>query len=236
MRNKIILAGLIAAMTALTAAQALAENPSREEGVGIGAGAVIGGIAGGPVGVILGAAIGAKLGDEFFQRDTEIDQLSASLQGSQDRGRALERDVAALGGDLQRMQSESRPELLALLQAGIEMDLLFRTDEHVLSPTTGSRLQQLAASLATMPDVFVQLDGFADERGDAAYNQELSDRRATHVMHVLLANGVPAARISVKAHGESPAADDNVDSYAFERKVSLTLYIEDSPSFASNPQ
>ncbi len=233
MRNKIILTGLIAVMAA---APAFAESASKEESIGVSAGAVIGGIAGGPVGLVVGAVLGAKLGEEFFQRDTEIDQLSASLQGSQSRVNELERDVVALGGDLQRMQEESRPELLSLLQAGIEMDLLFRTDEDVLSATTGSRLQQLAASLATMPGVFVRLDGFADERGNAAYNQKLSARRAEHVMHVLLANGVPAARISVRAHGESPAADNNVDSFAFERKVSLTLYIEDSPSFAANPQ
>ena len=233
MRNKIILAGLIATMAA---APAFAESASKEESIGVSAGAVIGVIAGGPVGLVVGAALGAKLGEEFSQRDTEIDQLSASLQGSQSRVNELERDVVALGGDLQRMQQESRPELLSLLQAGIEMDLLFRTDEDVLSATTGSRLQQLAASLASMPDVFVRLDGFADERGNAAYNQKLSARRAEHVMHVLLANGVPAARISVRAHGESPAADNNVDSFAFERKVSLTLYIEDSPSFAANPQ
>ncbi len=233
MRNKIILTGLIAVMAA---APAFAENASKEESIGVSAGAAIGVIAGGPIGLVVGAALGAKLGEEFFQRDAEIDQLSASLRGSEDRVIELERDVVALGGDLQRMQQESRPELLSLLQAGIEMDLLFRTDEDVLSATTGSRLQQLAASLATMPGVFVRLDGFADERGNAAYNQRLSVRRAEHVMHVLLANGVPAARISVKAHGESPAADDNVDSFAFERKVSLTLYIEDSPSFAANPQ
>ena len=233
MRIKIILTGLIAVMAA---APAFAESASKEESIGVSAGAVIGVIAGGPVGLVVGAALGAKLGEEFFQRDTEIDQLSASLQGSQSRVNELERDVVALGGDLQRMQQESRPELLSLLQAGIEMDLLFRTDEDVLSATTGSRLQQLAASVATMPGVFVRLDGFADERGNAAYNQKLSARRAEHVMHVLLANGVPAARISVRAHGESPAADNNVDSFAFERKVSLTLYIEDSPSFAANPQ
>lgn len=233
MRSKIILAGLIAT---LAAAPAFAESSSREEGIGVGLGAVIGGIAGGPVGMILGAAFGARIGDEMHQRDTEVEQLSASLQGSQHRVNELERHIDTLGGDLQRMQAESRPGLLSLLQAGIEMDLLFRTDEHVLADTTGSRLQQLAASLATMPDIFVQLDGFADERGAAAYNQMLSVRRAEHVKSVLIANGVPALRISVKAHGESPAADDNVDSFAFERKVSLTLYIEDSPSFASNPK
>ena len=233
MRNKIILTGLIAI---LAAAPAFAESASKEESIGVSAGAVIGVITGGPVGLVVGAVLGAKLGEEFSQRDTEIDQLSASLQGSQSRVNELERDVVALGCDLQRIQEESRPELLSLLQAGLEMDLLFRTDEDVLSATTGSRLQQLAASLASMPDVFVRLDGFADERGNSAYNQKLSARRAEHVMHVLLANGVPATRISIRAHGESPAADNNIDSFAFERKVSLTLYIEDSPSFAANPQ
>jgi outer membrane protein OmpA-like peptidoglycan-associated protein len=232
MLKKIILAGLI---TTLSAAPAFAEGASKEEGIGVGVGAVIGGLAGGPVGVIIGAAFGGKLGDEFNERNTEIDQLSASLQGSRSEVQKLERDIAALGGDLQRLQSESRPELLALLQAGIEMDLLFRTDEHTLADTTGSRLKQLAQSLASMPDVYVRVDGFADERGNAEYNQKLSVRRAEHVMHVLLANGVPADRISVSAHGESPAADDNIDSFAFERKVSLTLYVDDTPSFAANP-
>jgi outer membrane protein OmpA-like peptidoglycan-associated protein len=233
MCNKIILVGLIAA---LTAAPAFADSASKEEGVGVGLGATIGGIAGGPVGIILGAAIGARFGDEMHQRNEAVDSLSASLQGSQNRVSELEQDIDALGGDLQRLREESRPGLLSLLQAGIEMDLLFRTDEHQLAASTGSRLQQLAASLATMSDVFVQLDGFADERGDAAYNQKLSDRRATHVRDVLVANGVPAERINVKAHGESQAADDSVDSFAFERKVSLTLYIENPPSFASNPK
>ncbi len=233
MLKKVILAGLI---TTLSAAPAFAEGASREEGIGVGVGAVIGGLAGGPVGVIIGAAFGGKLGDEFYERNTEIDRLSASLQGSRREVQKLERDIAALGGDLQRLQSESRPELLALLQAGIEMDLLFRTDEHTLADTTGSRLTQLAQSLATMPDVFVRVDGFADERGAAEYNQKLSARRAEHVMHVLLANGVTADRISVNAHGESPAADDNIDSFALERKVSLTLYVDSSQSFAANPK
>lgn len=233
MLKKIILAGFV---TTLAAAPAFAEGPSKEEGIGVGVGAVVGAIAGGPVGFIVGAAAGAKIGDEFYERNTEIDELTASLGGSQDQVAKLERDIAALGGDLERMQKKSRPELLALLQAGIEMDLLFRTDEHTLADTTGSRLTQLAQSLASMPDVYVRLDGFADERGNAEYNQKLSVRRAEHVMHVLLANGVPADRISVNAHGESPAADDNIDSLAFERKVSLTLYIDNAQAFAANPK
>ena len=75
----------------------------------------------------------------------------------------------------------------------------------------------------------------ADERGDETYNQALSAKRVEHVKALLVANGVPASRINVTAHGESPTADKTVDSFALQRKVSLTLYIDDQPSFAANP-
>ena len=237
--RKIILVTSMASI--LIAGPAAADNDaSKEEVVGLGAGAVIGAIAGGPVGLIVGAAIGAKIGDEFDVRNDQVDNLSASLGGSRQEVVSLERDIDSLTGDidemgsqLQRLQVVARPELLDLMQAGIEMDLLFRTDESVLADTTGSRLQSLAATLAGMPDVNVQLDGFADERGDPLYNQDLSAKRVAYVKQLLIDNGIVASRIKSAAHGESPAVDTNIDSYAFERKVSLTLYVDDAPSFAS---
>ena len=241
MRNKIILLSLV---ISLTAAPAFADGAgsSKEESVGVGVGAAIGAIAGGPVGMIVGAAFGAKVGDEFNERKSEVDSLSSSLNGSKHRVSQLEGDIDALnseidglGVDLQRMKDVSRPELLNLLKAGIEMDLLFRTDEYVLADATGDRLKQLAVSLAAMPDIKIQLDAFADERGDEIYNQELSVKRAEYVRDVLVTYGFPTTRITVEAHGESAAIDENIDSYAFERKVSLTLYVEDNPSFAANP-
>lgn len=240
MRNKIMLTGLI---TCLAAGPVFADKASREENVGVGVGATVGAIAGGPVGLIIGAAFGAKIGDGYHERNEQVDALSSSLEGSEDRASRLERNVQSLNGqiagldsEVERLRETSSPELVSLLQAGIAMDLLFRTDEDVLADATGSRLQELAATLATMQDVQIQLDGFADERGDAIYNQQLSVRRAEHVRGVLLASGIPAARIQISAHGEAPALDANIDSYALDRKVSLTLYVPDSASFAANPK
>ncbi len=240
MRNKIFVIGILAS---LIAAPAMAEGEaSKKETIGVGVGGVIGAIAGGPVGLVVGAAFGAKIGDKFHQKDTEVTTLSDSLVSSRQKISELEStvddlslDIDALGGDLQHMRSIARPELITLMQAGIEMDLLFRTDEDELGITTDSKLRELAASLATMPDVYIQLDGFADERGNAEYNQGLSARRATHVRDTLISNGVDESRIKLAAHGESPAADDNIDSFAFERKVSLTLFVEETASFAANP-
>lgn len=219
-----------------------ANNASREETIGVGVGATVGALAGGPIGFIVGAAIGAKLGDEFHQKDETVESLTGSLQASTTRVETLETevealnaDIDALGGDLQRMRAMARPELASLLESGIRMDLLFRTEEHELADSTTERLAGLAASLAAMPDLRIAVDGYADERGDDAYNRDLSVRRAEYVRDLLTANGVPVERIQVSAHGESPTAEDTVDNYALQRKVSLTLYVDDNPSFAANP-
>ena len=229
--------GLIA--LAPVAAQA---GASKQENIGVGSGAIIGAAAGGPVGLIIGAAIGASIGDNIHQKSSEIESLSVSLEQSRGEVESLERDVNdldadidALNADLGRMQRIARPEVVSLLQAGIAMDLLFRTDESVLADTTGIRLHELATTLATMPDIQVQLDGFADERGDEGYNQQLSQQRVEFVRDQLIAAGIQPSRISVAAHGESPAQDESIDSYALERRVSLTLFVDTIPALAANP-
>lgn len=229
-------------ITLVAATSAVAEPASKEENIGVGSGALIGAAAGGPVGLVIGAAIGAKIGDKMHRKNTEIENLNVSLDSSEDevlelKGEldTLNDNLDALSARLAHVQSIDRPALVNLMQAGIAMDLLFRTDEHALADTTGARLAELASSVATMPDIRVQLDGFADERGDADYNLELSKKRVEFVRDQLAAAGIEPSRIRITAHGEAPAQDDSIDSYALERRVSLKLFIDDSPSFASTP-
>jgi outer membrane protein OmpA-like peptidoglycan-associated protein len=240
MRNTI---STLAVLGLVALAPALAQaNSSKEEAIGVGTGGVIGAVVGGPVGFIIGAAIGARIGDTLHQKDEQIDVLSGSLQdshstidGLEQSVYALNTDLDSLGSEFDRMQRISRPEVVSLLQAGIAMDLLFRTDEYVLANTTDGRLSDLAVTLASMPGIQVQLDGFADERGSAAYNQKLSRKRVEFVRKQLIAGGVHPSRIGFAAHGESKAVDNAIDSFALERRVSMTLFIDDAPAFASNP-
>ncbi len=236
MRN-ITTAIITAALAAtLSAAPALASaKASKEESIGVGSGGVIGALAGGPVGFIVGAAIGAKIGDTFHQKNAQLDDLQASLVASRNSVASLENDMDRLGREIGRLNELARPELVELMQAGINMDLLFRTDEFALTDSTGDRLARLATSLASMPDIRVQLDGFADERGDAQYNYELSEKRVDFVRGLFVTAGVHPERIRVKAHGESVAQDASSDSLALERRVSVRLFIDDTPSVAANP-
>ncbi len=215
-------------------------NSSKEEAIGVGLGATVGALAGGPVGGILGAAIGAKFGDSFHSKNERVSELEGSLAQSSARTAELQHTVAGLNseigsldGDLRRLREVSRPELVALMNAGIEMDLLFRTDERVLTESTNERIAELAASISDMPDIKVRLDGFADERGADTYNSQLSEDRARYVRDVLIANGVDESRIAMTGHGEAQAPDATADSYALQRKVTMTLFVDDPQSFAA---
>ena len=210
-------------------------SASSAEHVGVGAGVVAGAVAGGPVGALLGAAVGAKLGDAFRSRQERADALAAELDVERAGRSGLQAQNRALESEIDRLRSAARPELVSLLQAGIEMDLLFRTDEHVLINATDARLKSFASTLAALPDVEIRIDGYSDERGDEAYNLRLSEKRAAYVRDALVGAGFPSARIHVNAHGESPAADATPDSFALERRVSMTVSIRDAESLAATP-
>ncbi len=230
-------ATLAAGIAGINPAQAAA---SKEENIGAGSGLVVGAIAGGPVGALVGVIVGSKLGESYHRKDEKVAALAADLDSSRANADALSAQLETINGDNQRLdqqiqalQAVARPELLSMLEAGLEMDLLFRTDEHVLVDTTSDRVHSLAATLASMDDIYIRIDGYSDERGDADYNRALSQRRAEHVRDVMVAGGIAERRIQVTAHGESPATDATVDSYALERKVSVTLFVADSPSVAA---
>ena len=234
MRNTIIVVITAASILFATPSQA-AGKASRQENIGVGSGAVIGALAGGPVGLVIGAAVGAKVGHTMHEKNEQIVRLQESVDDSNQTVASLEGNIDTLSNEIERLQNVARPELVSLLQAGIAMDLLFRTDEAVLVDVTGDRLAQLAGTLVEMPDIQIKLDGFADARGDADYNLALSERRVEFIRDQFVAAGVDPSRINVSAHGESPAQDESLDSYALERKVSIKLFIDEQPSMASNP-
>lgn len=240
--RRIIVAAAVAGC--LAAGPALAETrTSKPEAIGVGMGATVGALAGGPIGFVVGAAIGAKIGDEFHQKDRQVDELDSELHVARNQAAELERTVRNLHESLeserravQQLRSSVAPDVTELLRDGVAIDLLFRTAEDELTAETQRRLGELATTLAAMPLIRLHLDGYADERGDAAYNQALSRRRAEHVRELLTGYGVPGDRITFVAHGESAAADARPDSYALERRVSMTLSLADAEAVAANPE
>lgn len=83
----------------------------------------------------------------------------------------------------------------------------FIVDQSTLTPQAMDTLRKQAAWLRQYPNVTIQVEGHADERGTREYNISLSARRATATKRFLLAQGISASRVSTIAYGkERPVA------------------------------
>lgn len=71
------------------------------------------------------------------------------------------------------------------------------------------------------PRSVILIEGHADERGTNEYNLALGERRAKAAMNYLVAQGVPANRITVISYGEErPLCTERTeDCWARNRRV-----------------
>lgn len=84
-------------------------------------------------------------------------------------------------------------------------DILFafdRADAAGIEQGT-NELDALVQSLNTVPDRPIQVTGYTDRKGQPAYNQKLSQRRAQTVAELLVQRGVAPERIRIAADGET---------------------------------
>jgi outer membrane protein OmpA-like peptidoglycan-associated protein len=178
-------------------------------------GAVIGGL--------LGAAAGAATardGDEF---------KGAVLGGALGAGTG-----ALIGADLDRQAAELRGSLSSnisvtntgeYLIVNMPQDLLFATDSAAVRSDLRADLNAVAASLLKYPNSRIEVIGHTDNTGSAAYNQDLSQRRASAVAGVLRDSGVPGGRLAAYGRGEDQPVASNLtpDGRAQNRRVEIII-------------
>jgi outer membrane protein OmpA-like peptidoglycan-associated protein len=84
----------------------------------------------------------------------------------------------------------------------------------------------VVAAMNGNPDFsLIEVQGHTDERGDDAYNLELSERRAAAVVAYLTEHGVAASRLESHGYGETQPVDrrHNEAAWAVNRRVSFVL-------------
>lgn len=188
---------------------------TKEEGVGMLSGAAAGAIVGGPVGAFVGFMVGGIMGDNIGiakRADLHAQQLEQDLL---DTRIALAKASERTGGD----------EMLDALAQRLNADVMFRTASAEIDVNVASKLEELGKLLAEHSQMEVQLNGFADPRGTPAENLQLSLRRADAVREALIKGGASAEQIRLAAHGEdlTTAIRDDLEAYAWERRVSLAI-------------
>lgn len=189
---------------------------TKEEGTGMLTGAAAGAIVGGPIGAAVGLMFGGILGDSVGtakRADLHARQMEQELV---DTRLALAKASERSGGD----------EMLDALAERLHADVMFRTGNADMGTDIALKLEELGALLAAHGQLEVQLHGFADPRGNAEKNLELSLQRASAVRDALMRGGAAADQVRLSAHGEdlTTAQKGDLEAYAWERRVSLSIH------------
>ena len=103
--------------------------------------------------------------------------------------------------------------------------ILFGFDSATVNGQLRSDLFVLADSLNKYPGSIVTVTGHTDNVGTPAYNQDLSERRATAVAAVLRQGGVSGGRLRTNGAGQwQPIADNgSAAGRAANRRVDITI-------------
>ncbi len=85
--------------------------------------------------------------------------------------------------------------------------VFFDFDSASLTAEGKSSLDANAAIMNQYPDIKLEVQGHADERGTTEYNIALGQKRADSVVRYLLASGVSSSRVKSVSYGEERPLD-----------------------------
>ncbi|MFV0366329.1 MAG: OmpA family protein [Mangrovibacterium sp.] len=96
----------------------------------------------------------------------------------------------------------------ALTEQGF-VSAFFSYDSSTVAASSISNINFLKTYLENNPNATVEVRGYADEKGAANYNQELSEKRAESAAKLLIEAGISESRISTVGMGVDSSVDIN---------------------------
>jgi outer membrane protein OmpA-like peptidoglycan-associated protein len=156
----------------------------------------------------------------------EIDQLNGQVQ-------TLNTQVAQANATAQ--QASAKADEAGRKAAGdFEHKVLF-TDDSIMFDTSKSELSQedqakLTAFVQKLKtdnqNVYIEIQGHADNRGNPGYNMALGARRADAVRRYLVDQGVPTYRLSTISYGEEKPKGPNDTAQGRDMNRRAVLVVE----------
>ena len=180
-------------------------------------------------GALIGAAAGAAVG--LISGDDAVERRQHALIGA---------GIGALAGGsigyyMDRQEAELRAQLegtgVSVTRIGDNITLnmpgnvTFATDSSDLSPAFFDVLNSVGKVLDQYEKTVVEVAGHTDSSGSHAYNQSLSERRATSVTTYLEGQGVIQERLITVGMGETRPVADNATTAGKQanRRVEITM-------------
>jgi peptidoglycan-associated lipoprotein len=155
---------------------------------------------------------------EAVVEDDTAAEEEAARQAELERQKALEAERLA--------EEEAKRVAMMALNMFQSEDLYYAFDSAVLTPMSQEILQRKADWLGENMDATVIIEGHCDERGTAAYNLALGERRADAAKDFLVNLGVPADRITTISYGEEKPVDPGKSEEAWAKNRRAHFVVE----------
>ncbi len=179
-----------------------------------------------------GAAIGAGLGAlaGVIGADTAKERRQNLAKGAVIGGLI----GAGIGNALDKQEEELRAQMgsnVGIVNNGnnlvvtLPQDILFAVDSTAVSRASQNDIFALASSINRYPNTTVNVIGHTDSTGEAAYNFDLSQRRAQAVASVLINGGVSPQRIRSIGRGEDAPIATNATAQGRQQNRRVEIII-----------
>jgi outer membrane protein OmpA-like peptidoglycan-associated protein len=147
-----------------------------------------------------------------------------ALANEQDKRREADARAAKAAADLAAFASVKQdPRGMVITLSG---SVLFVTNKADLLQGAQVKLNQVAEALTSQDsESKIVVDGYTDSQGAAAYNMDLSQRRAQSVRDYLVTRGIASDRVTAQGFGlTSPIADNaTAEGRANNRRVEIVV-------------
>ena len=145
---------------------------------------------------------------------TQAQQSAEQQQQGAAREQQMSREIAEL-------KAKQTPEGLVLTPR----DILFRAGSAELQPGAQTSIDRIAQFLRGNGERKVLIEGFTDDTGSAAANQQLSEQRADAVRLALAHDGVDQSRIEIRGMGPAQpiASNDSRSGRLINRRVRILI-------------
>lgn len=160
--------------------------------------------------------------DEDEKKLSATDEIAktadATSKGAMSKANQNSKDLSDLRTVVANID-DYKPMNSSVVHFGINKDTLTKDEK--------AKLDDVATQVGSLQRYFITVEGFTDQTGGAAYNDQLSRQRANQVISYLVgSHDIPVYRIHMVGLGEQKLIDEGKGRKAREesRRVEITVY------------
>ena len=216
-KSSLIISMLLASALLLSGCNNM-NKTTKGAAIGTGAGAAVGAVIGKTLGnTAAGAIAGAVVGGT----------TGAIIGGNMDK-KAKELEEEMEGVSVQRVEEG--------IAVSFDSGILFDFDSSTLRQEGYDNLRKLVRIINRDNDTTLMIVGHTDSRGDANYNQRLSERRAQSASTFMVSQGLASSRIEVVGRGEYEPLSENETDAGRQKNRRVEIAIFANPEYVDRVQ